>query len=222
MEARAGARRASGGAEAEPRRRRRGRRTRRRRRRRKRRRPRRRRPEDGPRARRVLQRTMFSATMPAPVERLARRYLRDAVRITIDPQQVTVPQIEQVAYEVGGTDKLDALARVLDVETPGSAIVFCGTRRMVDDVADRLAGAGLPRGAAARGHGPGGAGAGAAPLPGGADGSAGGDGRRGAGPGHRGGDPRGQLRRPLGPGAVRPPHRAHRAGGPRRGTPSPW
>ena len=87
---------------------------------------------------RVLQRTMFSATMPAPVERLARRYLRDAVRITIDPQQVTVPEIEQVAYEVGGTDKLDALARVLDVETPGSAIVFCGTRRMVDDVADRL------------------------------------------------------------------------------------
>ena len=81
---------------------------------------------------------MFSATIPAPVERLARRYLRDAVRITIDPQQVTVPEIEQVAYEVGGTDKLDALARVLDVETPGSAIVFCGTRRMVDDVADRL------------------------------------------------------------------------------------
>ncbi|HEX2514195.1 MAG TPA: DEAD/DEAH box helicase [Chloroflexota bacterium] len=87
---------------------------------------------------RALQRTMFSATMPAPVERLARRYLRDAVRITIDPQRVTVPQIEQVAYEVGGTDKLDALARILDVETPGSAIVFCGTRRMVDDVADRL------------------------------------------------------------------------------------
>jgi ATP-dependent RNA helicase DeaD len=87
---------------------------------------------------RALQRTMFSATMPTPVERLARRYLRDAVRITIDPQRVTVPQIEQVAYEVGGTDKLDALARILDVETPGSAIVFCGTRRMVDDVADRL------------------------------------------------------------------------------------
>ena len=90
----------------------------------------------------VVQQAMFSATMPAPVERLGRRFMRNAQRISIDPQQVTVPQIEQVAYEVGGADKLDALARILDVETPGSAIVFCGTRRMVDEVSDRLAGRG--------------------------------------------------------------------------------
>ncbi|MGH2353362.1 MAG: DEAD/DEAH box helicase, partial [Chloroflexota bacterium] len=81
---------------------------------------------------------LFSATIPAPVERLARRFLRDASRISIAPEQVTVPQIEQVAYEIGGMDRLDALARVLDVETPGSAIVFCATRRTVDDVAERL------------------------------------------------------------------------------------
>ena len=82
---------------------------------------------------------LFSATMPAPVERLARRFLSDPSRVSVTPEQVTVPQIEQVAYEVAGMEKLDALARVLDVETPGSAIVFCGTRRMVDEVADRLA-----------------------------------------------------------------------------------
>jgi ATP-dependent RNA helicase DeaD len=86
-----------------------------------------------------VQKGLFSATIPAPVERLARRFLRDAARIAITPEQVTVPQITQVAYEIAGVEKLDALARVLDVETPGSAIVFCATRRAVDDVADRLA-----------------------------------------------------------------------------------
>ncbi len=88
---------------------------------------------------RRTQSAMFSATMPAPVQRLSRRFLHDPVRVAITPEQVTVPQIEQVAYEIGGADKLDALARVLDVEAPGAAIVFCGTRRTTDDIADRLA-----------------------------------------------------------------------------------
>jgi superfamily II DNA/RNA helicase len=92
---------------------------------------------------RKVQSAMFSATMPMPVERLARRYLHDPVRISIAPEQVTVPQIAQVAYEVVGADKLDALARILDVETPAAAIIFCGTRRTVDDVADRLAARGF-------------------------------------------------------------------------------
>ena len=82
---------------------------------------------------------LFSATIPTPIAQLARRFLHDPERIAITPEQVTVPQIVQVAYEVSGREKLDALGRVLDVETPGSAIVFCATRRMVDEVADRLA-----------------------------------------------------------------------------------
>jgi superfamily II DNA/RNA helicase len=85
-----------------------------------------------------VQTALFSATMPQQIVRLARRFMRDPERISVAPEQVTVPQIEQVAYEVGGLDKLDALARVLDVEAPGSAIVFCGTKRTVDDVAERL------------------------------------------------------------------------------------
>ena len=87
----------------------------------------------------AVQLGLFSATMPAPVERLARQFMRDAERISIAPEQVTVPQIAQVAYEVAGMDKLDALSRVLDVEAPGSAMVFCATRRMVDEVSERLA-----------------------------------------------------------------------------------
>lgn len=90
-------------------------------------------------AARTTQIALFSATIPLPVQALARRFLRDPARIAITPDQITVPQIVQVAYEIGRMDKLDALARVLDVEIPGSAIVFCATRRMVDEVADRLA-----------------------------------------------------------------------------------
>ena len=89
-------------------------------------------------AQRAVQLALFSATMPAPIERLARRFLDHPERIAITPEQITVPQIAQVAYEIAGTDKLDALARVLDVEAPGSAIVFCATKRMVDEIADRL------------------------------------------------------------------------------------
>lgn len=85
-----------------------------------------------------IQLALFSATIPEPVARLARRFLHEPERISVAPEQVTVPQITQVAYEVGGVDKLDALARILDVEAPGSALVFCATRRTVDEVGERL------------------------------------------------------------------------------------
>ncbi|HEU5316400.1 MAG TPA: DEAD/DEAH box helicase [Chloroflexota bacterium] len=86
---------------------------------------------------------LFSATIPPRIRDLAQKFMRDAVRIDVTTGQVTVPQVEQVAYEIGGLTKHDALARVLDAEDPDSAIVFCATRRNVDEVSDRLA---------ARGH----------------------------------------------------------------------
>src|SRR5688500_3846203 len=81
---------------------------------------------------------LFSATLPPRIRQLAKQFLKDPVRIDVTTGQMTVPQIEQVAYEIGGLPKCEALARVLDVETPGSAIVFCATRKNVDEVADRL------------------------------------------------------------------------------------
>ncbi|HEX2035182.1 MAG TPA: DEAD/DEAH box helicase [Chloroflexota bacterium] len=93
---------------------------------------------EGAGARERPQLAMFSATIPAPVAALARRFLHEPARVAIEPEQVTVPQITQIAYDVGRMDKVDALGRILDAETPGSALVFCATRRMVDDVAERL------------------------------------------------------------------------------------
>jgi ATP-dependent RNA helicase DeaD len=85
------------------------------------------------------QTALFSATMPEPISRLAGQYLRDPVTVQLgSPRGVTVPSIEQRYYEVPGRYKFEALVRVLDVEQPGIAIVFCGTKRAVDEVAERL------------------------------------------------------------------------------------
>ena len=87
---------------------------------------------------------LFSATIPAPIASLAKRYLKNPERISIEGEQLTVPQIRQVYYEVGGRNKFEVLARVLDFETPTSAIVFCRTKSAVDDLGQRLTARAFP------------------------------------------------------------------------------
>ena len=87
------------------------------------------------------QTVLFSATMPPRIAALARRQLRDPVRIEIARGRVEegdTPLVQQTAYIVPRAQKLLALGRVLDVEDPAAAIVFCRTRTEVDDVSDTL------------------------------------------------------------------------------------
>lgn len=84
------------------------------------------------------QTALFSATMPAPIASLASRYMREPERITVKAEQMTVPQIRQIYYEVGGRDKFEVLTRVLDYERPASAIIFCRTKSEVDSLGERL------------------------------------------------------------------------------------
>ncbi|HJZ48872.1 MAG TPA: DEAD/DEAH box helicase [Roseiflexaceae bacterium] len=84
------------------------------------------------------QTALFSATIPGPIADLARRYMRDPQRVTIKSEHLTVPQIRQIYYEVGGRDKFEVLARVLDFEMPASAIIFCRTKSEVDSLGERL------------------------------------------------------------------------------------
>lgn len=84
------------------------------------------------------QTALFSATMPAPIANLARRYMRHAQRITIASEKTTDPQIRQIYYEVGKRDKFEVLARILDYEAPTSAIIFCRTKLEVDSLGQRL------------------------------------------------------------------------------------
>ncbi len=88
------------------------------------------------------QTALFSATMPAAVLDLAMRYTREPQRISVVSEQLTAPRTKQVYYEVAPREKLDALCRVLDVETPTSAMIFCRTRAEADHLGESLQGRG--------------------------------------------------------------------------------
>ncbi len=79
---------------------------------------------------------LFSATMPEPIEKLSHRYMEHPERVTITRENLTVPSIEQVYYET--RQKFEGLCRVLDVEETGKLIIFCRTKRAVDDLTAAL------------------------------------------------------------------------------------
>ncbi len=91
------------------------------------------------------QTALFSATMPAAIRSIASRHLRQPVLVTIAREQVApgeVPRVREVAYIVQRRHKVAALARVLDMEAPTSAMVFCRTRTEVDELTETLGGRG--------------------------------------------------------------------------------
>jgi ATP-dependent RNA helicase DeaD len=87
------------------------------------------------------QTALFSATMPARLRSIAERHLRTPQRINIvgeKPAGGKLPRVRQLAYVVARAHKPDVLQRVLDMESPTSAIVFCRTRLEVDSLVDTL------------------------------------------------------------------------------------
>ncbi|MFW3169340.1 DEAD/DEAH box helicase [Geodermatophilus sp. CPCC 206100] len=91
------------------------------------------------------QTVLFSATMPRRLDTLARRYLRDPVHIQVArerPAAGEAPRVRQTAYVVPRASKPAALGRVLDVEAPSAALVFCRTRDEVDQLTETLNGRG--------------------------------------------------------------------------------
>jgi len=81
---------------------------------------------------------LFSATVPRRIETLAKRYLRNPERVTIAQSESTAPQTRQFYVETQQRGKVDALTRILDLESPSSAIVFCRTKREVDELGETL------------------------------------------------------------------------------------
>ena len=81
---------------------------------------------------------LMSATVPAPIERLARRYMRDPVRFDFSPESISVETIRQFYFTVDGVRKFELLARLLQREKPNQAIVFCRTKRGTQRVYERL------------------------------------------------------------------------------------
>jgi len=90
---------------------------------------------------------LFSATIPQLIMNIARRFMRSPEKIQVNMKEVVVPKIKQTFYEVREEDKVHALSRILDVEEPQLAIVFCHTKRKVDEVSMQLSQLGYNAGA---------------------------------------------------------------------------
>lgn len=81
---------------------------------------------------------LFSATMPPAIRSLARKYMRKPKYITVNRGEVTAPIIKQNYYRVLENFKVDALCRILDSEEGDLSIVFCRTKKGVDELAEAL------------------------------------------------------------------------------------
>lgn len=77
---------------------------------------------------------LFSATMPQGIRKLAQTYMKNPRSVSVSRDELTVPQIEQVFYETRESIKVDALCRIIDIEDIGQGIIFCRTKRGVDEL----------------------------------------------------------------------------------------
>lgn len=81
---------------------------------------------------------LFSATMPPEIRALANRYMQNPEVVRVNREDVTAPLIEQVYYKVFERNKVDSLCRILDHEEVELGIVFCRTKKGVDELSESL------------------------------------------------------------------------------------
>ncbi|MCL2572496.1 MAG: DEAD/DEAH box helicase [Defluviitaleaceae bacterium] len=84
------------------------------------------------------QNLLFSATMPPEIMKITHQYQNDPKIVKLTQKQVTVPNIRQFYYEVPNGKKIETLARLLDFYNPKRSMVFCNTKRMVDELVGEL------------------------------------------------------------------------------------
>ncbi|MFH0898740.1 MAG: DEAD/DEAH box helicase, partial [bacterium] len=84
------------------------------------------------------QTSLFSATMSPEILQITKTYQQNPRIVRINTEDRSKPNIEQVYFDVGPRMKVDLLARLIDLHTPKRSIVFCNTRRKVDEVQREL------------------------------------------------------------------------------------
>jgi ATP-dependent RNA helicase DeaD len=84
------------------------------------------------------QTVLFSATMSQQILDLSKKYLKEPRTVKVIHDQLSVPKIEQSYIEVRDSGKVDALSKVIDLYNPGLTLVFCNTKRRVDDLVGHL------------------------------------------------------------------------------------
>ena len=85
---------------------------------------------------------LFSATMPKAILDIAKTYQKDAVTVKVVKKDLTVPSIDQFYYECKPKNKEEVLCRLLDIHAPKRSLVFCNTKRQVDELVTALVGRG--------------------------------------------------------------------------------
>lgn len=85
---------------------------------------------------------MFSATMPKPILEIAKNYQKNPELIKVIKKELTVPKIEQYYYEVSPRNKEEVLSRLLDIYNPKLSLIFCNTKKQVDELTAALQGRG--------------------------------------------------------------------------------
>lgn len=85
---------------------------------------------------------LFSATLSPEILDITKRFQRNPEFIKIVRKELTVPNIEQYYFDVKEKTKLDALCRIIDVYDPKLAMIFCNTKKRVDDLVEMLQGRG--------------------------------------------------------------------------------
>lgn len=85
---------------------------------------------------------LFSATLSPEILDITKRFQKNPEFIKIVRKELTVPNIEQYYFDVKEKTKLDALCRIIDVYDPKLAMVFCNTKKCVDDLVEMLQGRG--------------------------------------------------------------------------------
>lgn len=80
----------------------------------------------------------FSATMNNGVKRLIDRFGNNPQTVSIERESLTVESIEQVCYEARERSRVELISRIVDLEQPKLALVFCNTKRAVDDCTESL------------------------------------------------------------------------------------
>lgn len=87
---------------------------------------------------RERQTILFSATMSRAIHDLAKRYLTKPQMIKLEHKEMTVPEVEQFYYEVKSQAKPEVLSRLIDINDIKLSLVFCNTKRRVDELVDTL------------------------------------------------------------------------------------
>ncbi|WP_266181195.1 DEAD/DEAH box helicase [Dyella humicola] len=86
---------------------------------------------------------LFSATMPAPIRKIAQRHLKEPVEVTIKSSTTTAANIRQRYWFVSGMHKLDAMTRILEAEPFDAMIIFARTKQATEELAEKLQARGL-------------------------------------------------------------------------------